>query len=83
MLPPLRTFFYFMPVKKIYECTDSFNRLEVTLSDDELDLLLKVFDNDEDEITIRLTRSDLLDLIKELELHNDYLYENEKGGKNA
>jgi len=72
-----------MPVRKQYECTDSFNRLEVSLNGEDTELLLRVTDEDENETRIFLTRNDLLDLIKELELHNEFLYEKEKGGKNA
>ena len=72
-----------MPVKKHYECTDSMNRLDVLLSECESELLLKVSEENGNEIQIRLTRYDLCDLISELEIIDDLIYEKEKGGSNG
>lgn len=69
--------FYFMPVIKHYECADTFNTLKVEIYDDCLLLTTKENDN---EIKIFLTRTDLIDLIHELNSINEDLYEIEKGG---
>ena len=80
----LEAYFIFMPIRKHYECVETFNTLKAVISDDDKHLLLKIKDeNDNDnEIEIFLTRNDLIDLIDELNLINEELYEMEKGGSN-
>jgi len=72
-----------MPVRKHYECADTFNTLKVGTTDFDSDLLLTIKDETDYEIQIMLTRMDLLDLITELESYNELLFEIEKGGKNV
>ena len=70
-----------MPVRKHYECVDRLNTLKASIFEDDHHLLLTMKDEDQDEIEIILTRSDLLELIDELNAINEELYESEKGGK--
>ena len=69
--------FYFMPVRKQYECVTTFNKLELEIDEDN-HLLLTMNDEENNTIEISITRGDLLDLIQELEVYNQLLWENEK-----
>jgi hypothetical protein len=72
-----------MPVIKQYECLETFNKLELELKDD--NLLLTMVHEDDTKIETLLSRGDILDLIQELEMYNQLMWENEKsaGGKNG
>jgi hypothetical protein len=72
-----------MPVIKQYECLETFNKLELELRGN--NLLLQMTHEDNNEIKILLSRSDLLDLLQELEMYNQLMWENEKseGGNNG
>ena len=73
-----------MPVIKYYEDVDNLNKLEVTYLERETEHFLSITITHEEgnQIEINLTRMDLLNLIKELEIINDIIYEKE-GGKNG
>lgn len=71
-----------MPVRKYYEDVDNFNKLEVTHLETETEHFLSLTHEEGNQIEVNLTRNDLLNLIKELEMINEYLYE-KKGGKNG
>jgi len=76
-----------MPVRKYYECTESFNSIEfdtIETIDKQTFLFIKTKHEDDQYIEVNLTRMDLLNLIQELENINEIIYDKEKeGGNNA
>lgn len=69
-----------MPIRKHYECVETFNTLKVQTDEEHLLLIIKAEKETDEEIEILLTRHDLLDLVDELNSINEFLYEMEKGG---
>jgi len=73
----MRSLFYFMPVRKHYECVDSFNTIKLRYNDAHLVLVVEKEAESSEEaesFEILLDRNDLLEMIQDLETINEILY---------